>query len=128
MAPVFIPASQRKTYLKQKRTLKYISVCHDPRIQRLILKKAPDSVHKGICNAVLNIAQNSDIQLPISIRKSLKRKRKFISNLVSPKVPIKRKRLLIQQGGGAFLGFLLPAILSTAFSLIGSKFLPGKNK
>ena len=128
MAPSFIPASKNKAYLRKKRTLKYLSICHNPRVQKLILAKAPDDVHKGICNAVLNIAQNKDIRIPNSLKKSLRNKRSLVSKLLSPTLRLKQKRTLIQRGGGAFLSFVLPHILTTAFQLIGNSFFSGKRR
>ena len=121
-----LPASKRKAYLQRKRTLKFLSVCHDPRLQRYILKHARDDTYKSICNAVVNIAQNPEVRrLPRQLKHSLtnKNNRKLVSDLLSPKVAIKRKREIIQSGSGLFLGTVLPLLLSTAFSTLGSAFL-----
>ena len=89
----------------------------------MILKSASDSVYKSICNAFLNIAENSDINLPTNQKKYFKRYNRIIKQLIAPNTRLSKKRNLIQKGGGFFLGALLPVVLSTALSFLGSTFL-----
>lgn len=115
--------ARKGDYTSVKRTIKFLASCKDPVIQRLLLLRASDSVYKSICNAFLNIAQNQDLQLPSKQKKQLKKYHQLIHKIVSPKLPIIHKRRLIQQGGGIFLAAVLPAVLSTALSFLGSTFL-----
>ena len=106
-----------------KRVVKFLGICQDPRLQLRILQQAPDSVYKSICNAFYNIAQNPDFQLPIKHRHRFSKYNRIITNIISPQVSIKKKRKIIQRGGFPFLGVILPAVISTALSFIGSKFI-----
>ena len=92
----------------------------------MILKSASDSVYKSICNAFFNLAQNPDINLPLNQRKNLKRYNKSIKQIIDPQVKIFKKRRIIQRGGGFFLAALLPTVLSTALSFLGSSFIKDK--
>ena len=109
-----------------KRTIKYLAEVGDPRIQRIVLNASKDSVYKSICNAFFNMAQNSDIKLSRRHRKLLKPFQDRIGKLISPKLRIRQKRKLIQSGGGIFLGTVLPLVLSSALSLLGSAFIKRK--
>lgn len=120
MGPMFRPA--RKNDLK--RTIKYLSVCPDPKIQSMILKRAPDPVYKAIFNAAYNIAENPDIVIPKKEKRLFKRHRRGIEFLVNRSISFKKKRKALQKGGAfPLLGLILPAIISTAISALGSAFL-----
>ena len=106
-----------------KRTIKYLAEVGDPRIQRIVLNASRDSVYKSICNAFFNMAQNSDIKLSPKQRKLLKPFQARIGKLISPSLRIRQKRRIIQSGGGIFLGTVLPLVLSSALSLLGSSFI-----
>ena len=125
MAPLYRVARSRN-YKPCKQTLKYLAIGTNPRIQRMILKSASDSVYKSICNAFFNLAQNPDINLPLNHRKNLKRYNKTIKQIIDPQVKILKKRRIIQRGGGFFLAALLPTVLSTALSFLGSSFIKDK--
>ena len=117
------PSVTRSKNRITKRTLKFLSICRNPYIQKRIIKSAPDSIIKGICNAAFNIQQNPDIKLSKK-EKSLFRKYKLkIGKLTHPRIPISKKRKIIQTGGGPFLIALVPALLSTALSTLGSAFI-----
>jgi len=105
-----------------KRVVKFLGICQDPRLQLRILQHAPDSVYKSICNAFYNVAQNPDLQVPPKCRRRYSKYNGIITNIISPKVSIKKKRKIIQKGGFPFLA-LLPAVLSTALSFLGSTFI-----
>ena len=89
----------------------------------MILRSASDSVYKSICNAFFNLAENPDINLATKQRRILHRHNGLILKIVSPLVKIQRKKRLIQRGNGIFLAALLPAVLSTALSFLGSAFI-----
>lgn len=121
MLPTYQPA-RRKEHSNLKRTIKFMAQCKDPTVQRMLLQSANDSVYKAICNAFLNVAQNSDIKLPPAQQRKLKRFNPLIQKIISSSVHLKRKRRLIQRGGGLFLAAILPAVLTTALSFLGSAF------
>lgn len=111
-----------------KRTVKFLGSCSDPRVQRIILKSANDSVYRSICNAFFNLAENPEISINPKHRKLLKSYNPRIKKLISPQVPVRKKRKIIQKGGAAFLGSILPLVLSTALSFLGSQFLAKQGK
>ena len=106
-----------------KSIIKFLGVCKDPRLQRYILQRSPDSVYKAICNAFYNVAQNRDIGLSSRQRRKFSKHRKLIKRLISPEIKLKNKRSALQRGGSLFLGTLLPLVIGTAMSYLGSKFL-----
>ena len=95
-----------------KRTVKYLSVCSNPRAYNSVLKGAPDEVIKAICNAAVNIEQG-DIRLSPAQRRMFSAHRKTISKITSSTVDLKRKRNLIQsqKGGYSVVPFLIGAAL-----------------
>lgn len=119
MAPIFRMAKKSNT----KRTVKFIAGCHDPRVQRILLQSANDSVYKAICNAFFNVAQNPDVSLSEKHKKRLKQFNPIIQKIISPRVPIKQKRRVIQKGGGLFLAAILPSVIGAALQFLGSTFL-----
>lgn len=123
MAPHFKVAEARKTngVTSVKRTVKYLSVCRDPQIRQLILRRAPDGVVKSICNAALNV-ERGDVNIPQADRKLFARNRKRIAFLTSRNISLKKKRqALVQKGGFPFLA-LLPKLLGPVISTLGSLF------
>ena len=128
MAPLYRIAKPKKTSSSKtstKRTVKFLAVTNNPRIQRAVLKSASDSVYKSICNAFLNLAQNPEIKISSLQEKDLlKRNHARITKLISPNISIRAKKSIIQKGGGLFLGAVLPLVLSQAINLLGSAILP----
>ena len=80
-----------------KRTIKYLGVCNDARLQLEILKRAPDPVYKSICNAFFNVAENPEINLKKLDRKTFARYQPIIRKIVAPTVKIRQKRKIIQR-------------------------------
>ena len=117
-----------------KRTVKYLATTRNPRIQQLILRSTPASVIKSICNAALN-AQRGEIRLTPSEKRTLAKHRDLIAALVDEQSSIERKRsklisstspsALKQKGKG--IGALIPILLSTVLSTLGSTFLSNRN-
>lgn len=118
----------RQDVQPDRRTVKFLAVCKDPRVQRMVLQSASDSVYKSICNAFFNVAENPDVHLSIQQRRKFKRFRPLIQKIIEPKLKLKRKRKIIQRGGGIFLAAVLPAVISTALSCFGSAFLNKSNQ
>jgi hypothetical protein len=99
-----------------KRTVKYLSVCSNPRAYNSVLKGAPDEVIKAICNAALNIEQG-DIRLSPAQRRLFSAHRKTISKITSPTVDLKSKRNLIQSQKGGFS--VVPYLIGAALLALG---------
>lgn len=91
--------------------------CTDPRVAKLILAKAPDSIVKGISNAALN-ALRGDVHLSKAQKRRLAANRRLINLLVDKEVPLSRKRRGLVQSGGTLQ--LIPILLSAVLSSLGS--------
>lgn len=129
MSPLYRIARRKDQRNQQDgRTVKYLAVCKDPRIQRMILQSASDSVYKSICNAFYNVAENPGINLSERQRRNFQKHRRLIEKLIQTKQKIARKRQLVQHGGGIFLAAVLPAVISTALSFLGTSFFSGKQR
>lgn len=104
-----------------KRTVKYLSVCHDPSTYRNVVRSASDPVIKTICNAALNV-ERGDIRLTQAQKKLFRQHRARIAKLTSRTVGLPAKRRLLEQRGS---GFFIPALIGAAItgltSLFGSK-------
>lgn len=105
--------------------LNFLSVWDDPKESRAVVSKASDNVIKGIVNSVLNVERSEHLKgkLDPALRRKLSRHRVQIAKITSGRGTIKTKRRLILQRGGSFLS-LLPILLSTVLSTIGSAVLP----
>lgn len=114
---------KNKKNAEQKRVVKYLAVCRDPQIQRLILQKSSDGVIKSISNAMLN-AQQGDIHWSAAMKRKLRPHRKFISMMSSRGVPIAKKRRLLTSQRGGFLPLLGP-IIGTVLGAVGPSLLGG---
>ena len=124
MGPLYRPASHKDyDHNSTKRTVKYLAICHNPRIQREVLRSAPYGVYKSICNAAFNVAENPDIIIPNKQRRFFRSHHRIIKKLIDPKCPIQSKKNTIQRGGGLFLATVLPFLISTALSYLGSAFI-----
>ena len=101
-----------------KHTVKFLSVCQNPITFHQVLRTAPDSLVKIICNAALN-ALKGDVALSADTRQRLHKYRKPIILLISKTVPLARKRALLQskQRTGGF--YFVPALLTAVFSSLG---------
>jgi ABC-type methionine transport system ATPase subunit len=104
-----------------KRYVKLLALLRDPNQQVALLKKAPEQVIKSICDAALN-AQQGDIRLSKSVKKTFAKKRELFHKLTSRSLSIpKKRRLLVQRGGFAILPLLLSTVLGTIGSALFSK-------
>lgn len=97
-----------------KRTVKYLGVCRDTKAYNAVVKTAPDSVIKTICNAALNVQRGGLITLSNAQKKLFARHRGDIAKLVSKKVSVGSKRKVLTQRGGAFW---IPALIAAASAL-----------
>lgn len=102
-----------------KRTLKYLSVCRDPRALSATIRSSPDSVIRSICDAALN-AQSGDVTLAPKQKRLFRKYRPAFAKLVNPKIGVKSKRtFLVRQRGGALP--IIPILLSAVLSALGSR-------
>ena len=106
----------------QLNTIKYLSVCRDPAAYRAVLKTAPDSVIKTICDAALNVQRGGQVKLSVQEKKLFGRHRKAIESLVSKTAPIAKKRKVLSQRGGAFF---IPALIGAALGGLGMTLFGG---
>ncbi len=103
-----------------KNTVKFLSFCQDSMIHKDILSRAPVNVLKCICNAALN-CQAGPVPLSKGQKQILRKHRKLINPLVQKEVPLERKRQVLVKHGGGIAALILPVILSTVLSALGSK-------
>lgn len=110
-----------------KHTLKFMGDWSgDPHTTASIVRSAPPEVIKGISNTALNILHNPDIRLTPAQKRIFRKYRATIALLASRKHSLRRKRQhLLTQEGGAFpiLGALLPFLIKTGITLLGSSIL-----
>ena len=99
-----------------KRTIKYLAVSKDPKINTGIIKRAPKVVIKTNCNAAENVLRGN-LHLTPEQKRVFKKHKKVILELRTRKIPIDKKRDLIIQDGGAFW---IPLLVSAALSALGS--------
>ena len=100
----------------RKRTIKFLAVSKDPKINTDIIKRDPKVVIKTICNAAENIIRGN-INLTPEQKRVFNEHKRLILELRTRKVPIDKKRDLIIQDGGAFW---IPLLVSAALSTLGS--------
>jgi hypothetical protein len=103
-----------------KRTIKYLAICTDPREHIAVTRAAPVGVLADVCNAALNVAQG-DVRLTPKQKALFSAHREEIATLTSPRISLARKRKLIQSEKGGF--FFIPALLGVALGAIGSKII-----
>ena len=113
---IYHPGSRKFSPLKN--TIKLLSFCEDPKIQKEILSRAPDNVIKRICDATLNV-QRGPVHLTKRQKQVLARNRQLISKLVNKDIPLHTKRRQLVQTGGQWAQ-IVPIILSTVLQALGS--------
>lgn len=105
-----------------KRNLDFLRIlAKAPASQRkAIIKSSSSDLVTCLCEIVDNILSGT-VSLAKQRRAKLKQYTKILRTLANRKVPIsKKKRLLVQKGGGAFLPALLVPILAIAGSLLAN--------
>ena len=105
-----------------KRTVKYLSVCTDPRAYSAVLQSAPDKVIKIISDAAYNV-ERGPMYLTPAQKALFRTHRKSIATLSSRRVGIKSKRktMASQRGGFPFL----PILIGSALGALGSRLFGG---
>lgn len=88
-----------------------------PSLRKAIIEKADPQLIKTLCDCCLNIL-NGNVKLSTKVRKQLSRHKKKLRKLINPKVTLKQKKRVIQEGG--FLGALLSSVLPVVTGLLSS--------
>jgi hypothetical protein len=108
----------------RRRTLEYLCVCRNPEAYKAVIKSAPDTVVKTICNAALNVQRGGSVKLTNTQKALFRKHRSAINRLVSKKVSIASKKKLLGQRGGAFW---IPALIGAAATALGSALFGNRN-
>jgi hypothetical protein len=108
-----------------RHTLGYLGVCQNQKALNSVLKAAPDTVIKTICNAALNVQRGSDVVLTNKQKQLFRKHGAQINKLVSPQASLKSKRKVLNQQGGAFW---IPALIGAAATALGSALFGGKKE
>lgn len=99
---------------KQLPLLEFLKVC-PPKIRKLIIKKAENSLILAICEICLNFCKGN-VKVPKKNFNQLKKYRKIIYKLAKTKKSKQelniQRSILHQKGGAAFLPILLAPALS----------------
>jgi hypothetical protein len=119
-----VPKSKRSRKQQQlkKRTVKFLSVCRDPKVVSSVIRSSPDSVIKTICNAALNVQRGGRVSLSNADKIRFRKHSGQIAKLVSKKLSVAKKRKLLSQRGGAFW---IPALIGAALGGLGSTLFGG---
>ena len=114
-----MPKSKKPTLTK---TIKFLSVCQNPRVVSHIIAKSPDSLVKSICNAAINAAQG-EVVLKKKAKRVLSSNRQFIQNLIKKGESVQKKKRILCQRGGSIAATVLPPLLRSVLSSIGTAFI-----
>ena len=114
---VYNPKTRKFSPVKQ--TIKFLSFCQDPQLQKGIIGRAPPNVLKAICNAAYN-AQRGEVKLTTLQKRILKKHSGVIHKLVDRNVSLDRKRRVLTQSGGCIIAAVIPILLSSVLSSLGS--------
>ena len=112
----------RRKSKQLKQTIKYLALCKNPEIISRIISDSPENVIKAICNAALNTAQGNVALKPWE-KKILSKNREVIERLIHKGEAASRKRQILLQTGGNALGLLIPTILGSVISSLGTGFI-----
>ena len=96
-------------------TMKYLAVCPDPQLFDAVVRRAPDCVIKGICNAARSLHER-DVQLTEAQKSLFLAHRPVLKELTSPTNSIERKRQVVESQRGGFL----PLLIGSALGALGN--------
>ena len=104
-----------------RRYIKLLVANPDPVLTQALLKAAPEEVIKSICNAAYNVT-NGCVKLNKHQKALFRRYKQPITYIVQPnKSIIKKRRVLVQRGGGFFIPLLLSTVLPIVTKLLTRK-------
>ena len=110
--------SKSKSYCSENENfLKYVTTCNKKQREALIRKASPSEVN-ALCECVFNVYKRN-VRLPDSIISRLHPFKKTIVKIArNPRAPIyKKRKLILQQGKGAFVPILLASLIPSIVSL-----------
>ena len=120
---LFKPSKRVTRAVVDKRIVKFLSICSDPKTFRLVVRDAPETVIKTVCNAAFN-AERGDVRLTNAEKALFRKHRQQISLLTSPRPTLATKRKLLgrvsQSGGWSYIPPLLSAVLGSLGSRVFS--------
>ena len=114
-----MPKGKKATLTK---TIKFLSVCQNPRVVSNIIAKSPDSLVKSICNAAINAA-HGEVVLKKKAKRVLSSNRQFIQNLIKKGESVQKKKRILCQRSGSISATVLPPLLRSVLSSIGTAFI-----
>ena len=101
---------------KNQDFLKLLAKCK-PAQRKAILKAADDSLIKTICDCILNILERT-VPVTKATKKKLFAHKRALSSLAQKNIPLVKKKQILVQHGGNFLGILLPPVLRLLGSIL----------
>ena len=106
-------APKNSANLRLSRFIKLLEVTKSPKVIRSLILSAPDNVIKEICNIALN-CYKGEFTLSQKQKKILNKFRSPIIKLTDRDIPLKHKRkIIIQEGGAIWIPLLAGALLTT---------------
>lgn len=103
---------------KHAHILQVLMSCKNPKLRKSIIEQSGDGLTKVLCEVVKNsLLSDGCIKHTKKDIQKLKKHKKTFVKLIDRKVPIKRKKKILVQTGGGFLSALIKPLLSI--------FLPG---
>ena len=105
--------------------LKFLAKCKESKLVSAILKRAPDTVIKRICDAALN-AQLGSVKLSPNDKHCFRHHRKVFTKLVDKSVSIQTKRRILCRVHKGTGGCLVTKLLSAVFKSLGTSFISRK--
>jgi len=104
-----------------KRHLEFLQFCTQPSLIKAIIKVAPETLIKRICDAALN-AQKGEVKLSNREKKCFRNHQSTFRKLIDVNIPIEKKRkalCLVQKGRGSE-SLLVPTLINCVFASLGS--------
>lgn len=105
-----------------KRTVKFLTICRNPKVAHEVLRHAPDPVVKALCNISLN-AVKGDVQFTPAQRKLFRKHKPAILALSDRSKSIATKRRVLQQRGA---GIWIPALAGAITALLGNSLVSSR--
>jgi len=105
-----------KRVVANKELLAYLSKCNKVQRKSLVSNATPEEI-ATLCECVLNVYKKN---VPVSNKtyRELKPFKQVLHKCLNKKLSIKKKKQVLQRGGGAFIPILLSAVLPYLLSKI----------
>jgi hypothetical protein len=105
--------------VKKKLHCLHVLQTASPKLRKAILENADRDLVHAIAECCINFLYNK-LNISNESVDKLRRRKNVIRSLAHSKTPISKKKKLLVQSGGGFLSLLLPAAISLIASLINS--------